>query len=560
MLGAVVGAGIDLAFGRRFAKAPRLVLTVVTHRRLGRCCSSTRCTSTQAAVLPAEGDRNIGRPQHRPAPPPHAVRRVPVPGRLPAAVRLPRGLRHRAGSRAARRPSGSSSATPRFGAAIRASAENAERASLLGIGTGRIGTDRLGRGRRAGAAATRCSPPTPATPAGSNPPGSEFLFPPLAAAVLGQVPRPAHDDLRLVLHRDLQRGHQPTRSGAAPATVVHQRRCSSCSPSVASSCSARTCSASSRRRLVRGRPASEPRPDPEGAPEVGGLRVARYLLIVAALAVVVGLPFVAPTRFQVLGSGHPHQHHRRPVPRRPHRVGRPGQPRPVRVRRRRRARRRASSTRPGSVWYLAVPIAVIATAAVAFVLGLPALRIKGLFLAGATFGVRRVHGGVHGAAHASAVATCTTGLDPAHPGVHRLRRRAEHVLPRARPPSCSSILVIAQPAQGAASAASSSPSARTRPTCSRFGVKVVRTKLYAFCPRRRPRRLRRSAARGPGPRRSTAHNFGAAAEHQPLHRHGARRRRRHLPGALLGSAYQNMLTYFFAGQPHREHRAPRRCR
>jgi branched-chain amino acid transport system permease protein len=274
---------------------------------------------------------------------------------------------------------------------------------------------------------------------------------------------------------------------------------------------------------------------------VTGIKVARYLLIFAALAFVVSIPFLAPTRIQVLGS-----------------VillntiaalslvvltGWSGQ-----VSLGQYAFVGVGALVAGQMvvhhisWYLAIPAATIVTAVVALLLGLPALRIRGLFLAGATFGFAAFMAAFLGSARFGG-RLMKTGLNrPNLVFIDFEEERSMYFLAVAALVVSILVLVNLRKSRfGRLLIAIRENESNVQS----FGVRVVRMKLYAF-----------------GLAGGLAGFAGALLELQARGLQGNNFSSQQSlglfiqtilggvsapAGALIGSAYQNLLTYFFSG-------------
>jgi branched-chain amino acid transport system permease protein len=382
LLGGAAGALIDVCFGRRFARAPRLVLTVVTISGSGLLFIYSASFLVRLPFFPRLEDQTTGD-----LAPDRLRRLLPFPGyhfevgSFPLKFGFPEVLALEVAA-VALIAVGLFVRYTRIGTAVRASAENSERASLLGISTGQIGMIVwIVAGMLS--AATGALTAYASNPGGINPRGPEFLFPALAAAVIAKF-----RNLPVAIYTSLLIGIFAAattftfRGGTAEVVIygvllvvtvggliVQRRDLFRLESSSGSSWQA----------------SEEPRPIPKELLTVTGLKVARYLLVFFALAAVLAVPFLFPTRIQVLGavilintiaalslvvltgwSGQVSL----------------GQYGFVAV----GALASGQMVTHHISWYLAIPAATIATALVAFLLGLPALRIRGLFLAGATFG------------------------------------------------------------------------------------------------------------------------------------------------------------------------------
>jgi len=379
-VGALSGAIIDLAFGRRFARAPRLVLTVVSIIGAQLLIVYSLQLVFRAPWLPSIDEQT---PQDLAID--RLERLLPFPGfrfqvgDLPLAfgfvevfalemalvLLVALGLFFR---------------FTRTGAAVRAAAENAERAALLGISTGALGTivwSLVGTL----SAGTAIANSLAGNPTGVAPGDVAFLFPPLAAAVLARfrsIPVAAYVSLLIGVFVAAMnftfRATGAVYTSAALLLVVvvgllAQRRDLFRLENATTSTWAAT---------------EEPRPIPKPLLDITGIRVTRGLLIALLLGVVVAFPFLAPVRLQSLGAaiaisaiaalslvvltGWAGQVSL-------------GQWALVGV----GALATGKLAETGLPFFLTIPLGAAITALAALVIGLPALRIRGLFLAATTF-------------------------------------------------------------------------------------------------------------------------------------------------------------------------------
>ena len=197
---ALVGVAFDCP-GAALLQAPRLVLTVVTIVVAGFLSQTSACIVARLPFFPDADTLSLDRrPGDTVHPRPAALRRLPLPGRraTPTASASPR-------SSPSRWPSSLLLGLAAFfrytrsGVAVRAMAENTERAALLGISVGALSTIIWGlAGLLAGASVTLTGTLTEPGAAAGFAPG--VLLPALAAAVVGRMRQPPH-------HRVRRRGH-----------------------------------------------------------------------------------------------------------------------------------------------------------------------------------------------------------------------------------------------------------------------------------------------------------------------------------------------------------------
>ncbi|HEX7165719.1 MAG TPA: ABC transporter permease [Acidimicrobiales bacterium] len=535
LIGAGCGALVDLAFGRRFARAPRLVLTVVSITAAQLLIQYSFLLVFKAPWLPPATEQT---PQDVALD--RVQRLLPFPGfgfnvgdlpvrfgfphvfalELVALLLVALGVFFR---------------YTRTGAAIRASAENAERAALLGISTGALGT-MVWAIVGALSAGTAVANNLAGNPVGIGPGDVSFLFPPLAAAVLARfrsIPIAAASAVLIGVFvaamNYTYRDNGIVYSSAAlfvvvvVGLVVQRRELFRLESSTTSTWQA----------------SEEPRPVPKELLAVGGIRIARAVLILVLLAIVIGFPFLAPVRLQTLGgaifinaiavlslvvlTGWAGQVSL-------------GQWALVGV-----GALATGKLAQSLPFFIAIPLGVTMTAGVAFLIGLPALRLRGLFLAGATFGFAVFVG--------AWMVSPRWGREYMPTGVERPKllfldfneERSMYFFCLAA--LIASIIVVVNLRKsrfGRLLIAIRENEANVQS----FGVKVVRMKLYAFMASGAlagfAGALLQYQARGVGPE-----NFAATQSFQ-LFITAVIGGVAAPAGALIGSAYQNLLTYFFA--------------
>jgi branched-chain amino acid transport system permease protein len=380
-LSALVGVALDLSLVRRFFQAPRLVLTVVTIVVAGFLSQTSASLVAKLPFFPKAGSLSI----------------VDTLGTKPIRDQLPFGGFHfTVGGYGARFgfPEVFSievaillllglAAFFRFtrsGVAVRAMAENTERAALLGISVGRLSTLVWGlAGLLAGASVTLTGALTQPGAAAGFAPG--VLLPALAAAVVGRMrslpttvfAAVAISVVTQATQFSLDKDKALVDFGLlvliAAGLLVQQRKALRGGDEVASAWQA----------------SEEQRPIPKELLTVPAVRLTRRVLIVVGLLFVGIYPFVTSTGQTNLGgiialnaivalslvvlTGWAGQVSL-------------GQFAFVAVG---AVVAGALTARVGMTFWLALPLATAFTAAFAVLVGLPALRIKGLFLAVTTF-------------------------------------------------------------------------------------------------------------------------------------------------------------------------------
>ena len=382
-LSALVGVAVDLSLVRRFFKAPRLVLTVVTIVVAGFLSQTTSGIISRLPIFPPLESRTIDTLLGT-----RSIRdQLPFPGfhfhiggltgvrfgfpeifaievSILALLALAAFFRY-----------------TRSGVAVRAMAENTERAALLGISVGKLSTIVWAlAGLLAGAGVTLTGTlTTPGVAAGFAP---SVLLPALAAAVVGRMRSlptavAAAIAISIVtqacqfsLTRDLPLIDLGLFLVVAIGLLVQQRRTLRGGDEVASAWQA----------------SEEQRPIPKELLGVPSVRITRRVLVALGLVLVGIYPFVASTGQTNLGGVIAL-----------HAIvalslvvltGWAGQ---VSLGQFAFAAigavvAGALTSRLGLSFWLALPVATAFTAAFAVGVGIPALRIRGLFLAVTTFG------------------------------------------------------------------------------------------------------------------------------------------------------------------------------
>ena len=378
---AALGAAFDIIFGRRFFKAPRLVLTVLTIVAAGFLSTTGQNMIDTLPIFPARSLRTIAQLEGNeslrsllPAPNwtfyigglryPFQFAEVFAAGcAVLAVVVLALLIRY-----------------TRIGVAVRALAENAERASLLGISVGLLSTAVwTTAGVLSGLSLTLTGLlGQPQDAFGFAP---QLLLPSFAAAVVGRMRSlgtTVAAAVAIACVQEVVRFRQPDLvplvSGllllvVALGLLLQGRRESRSELAVGSSWAA----------------TEEIRPIPKEMLALTGIRVVRWGFILVLVAAVVVFPFITDGSAQFLGSvvmldaivglslvvltGWSGQVS----------LGQFGFAAIGAV------VAAALTDKTGLTFWLAVPIASLVTAGVAVLVGLPALRIPGLFLAVATF-------------------------------------------------------------------------------------------------------------------------------------------------------------------------------
>ncbi|HLF41312.1 MAG TPA: ABC transporter permease [Acidimicrobiia bacterium] len=380
-LSALVGVVVDLSLVRRFFRAPRLVLTVVTIVVAGFLSQTTPGIISRLPFFPPVESRTLE----------DVTNARPIRDQLPFAgfnfnvggLKIDFGFPEVFAIEVAILALLAIAAFFRYtrsGVAVRAMAENTERAALLGISVGRLSTVVWGlTGLLAGASVTLLGAiDTPGVAAGFAP---GVLLPALAAAVVGRmrslpttvaaavaisvVTQAARfslaDDVRLI---DLG-----LFVVVAVGLLLQQRRTLRGGDEVATAWQA----------------SEEQRPIPRELLDVASVRITRRVLVVLGLAAVAIYPFVTSTGQTNLGgvialqaivaislvvlTGWAGQVSL-------------GQFAFVAIG---AVIAGSLTSRVGLSFWLAVPVATALTAAFAVGVGIPALRIRGLFLAVTTF-------------------------------------------------------------------------------------------------------------------------------------------------------------------------------
>jgi branched-chain amino acid transport system permease protein len=380
LLSAATGAAVDLMFGRRFARSPRLVLTVVS---IAAATAITTLAVSLVARLPL-----FPKLQLRGVDDLNALalqRRMPFPGFTFHVGSLGErfGFAHALGVEVSIVLLVALAIFLRYtraGVAIRAVAENTERAALLGISVGALSTTVWTiTGLLSGATATLGS--LTGNAAGSLGLNFAVLLPPLAAAVLARMRSVPVAAVSAVLISLVTSATLFSVTNAQPVIdiglflvvaiglLVQRRALFRAEQAVESSWDATT----------------EPRPVPAELRSVPGLRVARYALVLVGLAAVGLFPFIAATRLinlfsvialttiatlsLVLLTGW---------------AGQVSLAQFAFVGIGAMAAGFLSAKASVPFWF-AVPLATVFTGVVAAIVGIPALRIRGLFLAITTF-------------------------------------------------------------------------------------------------------------------------------------------------------------------------------
>lgn len=380
-LSALVGVAVDLSLVRRFFRAPRLVLTVVTIVVAGFLSQTSAAIIRSLPFFPSAASRSIE----------DTLGTRPIRDQLPFAgftfhvgsLKVDFGFPEVFAIEVAVLALLALAAFFRFtrsGVAVRAMAENTERAALLGISVGRLSTIVWGlAGLLAGASVTLTGAlTTPGTAAGFAP---GVLLPALAAAVVGRMRSlpttvaaavaisVVTQACRFSLESDLPLVDLGLFAVVAVGLLLQQRKVARGGDEVASAWQA----------------SEEQRPIPKELLAVPSVRITRRVLVVLGLILVGIYPFVTSTGQTNLGgvialhavvalslvvlTGWAGQVSL-------------GQFAFVAIG---AVVAGALTARAGLSFWLALPLATAFTAAFAVAVGIPALRIRGLFLAVTTF-------------------------------------------------------------------------------------------------------------------------------------------------------------------------------
>jgi branched-chain amino acid transport system permease protein len=380
-LSALVGVAVDVSLVRRFFRAPRLVLTVVTIVVAGFLSSTASGLISRLPIFPPVESRTLtdvlGTQSIRP--------RLPFAGfhfdvgRLKVGFGFPEVFAIEVALLALLALAAFFRYT-RSGVAVRAMAENTERAALLGISVGRLSTIVWALAGILGGASVTLTGilQTPGVSAGFAP---GVLLPALAAAVIGRMRSlPATvaaavgisvvtQACQFSLEKDVALVNLGLFAVVAVGLLLQQRKVMRGGDEVASAWQA----------------SEEQRPVPKELLAVPGVRIARRALVGLGLLGVVVYPFVTSTGQTNLGgvialnaivavslvvlTGWAGQVS----------LGQFGFVAIGAV------VAGALTSRLGLSFWLALPVAVGFTAAFAVAVGIPALRIRGLFLAVTTF-------------------------------------------------------------------------------------------------------------------------------------------------------------------------------
>lgn len=378
---ALTGVVFDVVFGRRFFRSPRLVLTVVTIAGAAFLGGAATSLIDRLPFFPSAAARQLAAAQNQ------LTFREQLPfagyhfqvGDFPLQFGFPEIFAIEI-SLIALLVVGDFFRRTRAGVGVRAMSENLERAELLGVSTGALSSVVwVLAGVLAGAGVTLTGMLTsPAEVTGAAP---DVLLPALAAAVIGRmrslpVTVAAAIGLAIVSESfsySLQRDNSLVDFGlflVVGVGLLLQRRVMSRSESG---------------DATSWQASDEPRPIPAALLAVPGIRFARRALLLLGILGVAVFPFVTTTNITNLGSvialdtviaisvvvltGWAGQVS----------LGQVGFSAVGAV------LAAALTTRVGIPFWFAVPITAALTAAFAALIGLPALRIKGLFLAITTF-------------------------------------------------------------------------------------------------------------------------------------------------------------------------------
>jgi branched-chain amino acid transport system permease protein len=381
VLSGAVGLAFDLVFGRRFYNAPRLVLTVLTIVAAGFIGGVASNLVSKLPFFPAVERRTleetIGAIQLRDKLPLHGfsfrVGALPIPFGFAEVFAIEIAIISLLALAAFFRYT-------RAGVAIRAVAENAERASLLGISVGMLSSAVwIIAGLLSGASVTLSG--VLATPVVAQGFAPEVLLPALAAAVVARMQS------------------LPIAVAAAIGIAVVSRAIAWSFPDDAALVDLgllvvvgaglllqrRRASRADEQASQSWRATDEQRPIPRQLLDIGSLALMRRALIVLGLLAVGIYPFVTSTGQTNLGgvialnaivalslvvlTGWAGQVS----------LGQYGLVAVGAI------TAGALSARAGVPFWVAVPVATVFTAAFAALVGLPALRLQGLFLAVTTF-------------------------------------------------------------------------------------------------------------------------------------------------------------------------------
>lgn len=380
--GAACGVAFDLAFGRRFFRAPRLVLTVLTIVAAGFLSGVARGLVDNLPFFPPVAQRTLEQVQgstNLRLLMPFAKFRFELPG-LP----LPFGFAELLAlgvALLALMGVGYFLRFTRSGVAVRAMAENADRAALLGISVGSLSTIVWAlSGVLSGTSLTLTG--LLYAPSSSFGLAPELLLPALAAAILGRM-------------RSI-----PVTVLAAVAIEILTRAIQFRQPDFAHAVSAMLLVAVAVSLLLQGRQSGgrseqgvtsswqatqELRPIPKEMLKLPALRATRLVLLGIVVVAVFAFPFVSPTGQVFLAevialnaiiglslvvlTGWAGQVS----------LGQVGFAAIGAV------LAAALAQKVGLSFWLAVPLAAVITGGIAALVGLPALRIPGLYLAVATF-------------------------------------------------------------------------------------------------------------------------------------------------------------------------------
>ena len=377
----LVGFVVEFAFIKRFAKQPRLVLTVVSIALTQAIPGGSEAILRQVApfIFPDQRSASLS----------ELTGDYVVP--LPLAgfqfhigkLALPFGFQHVFALEAAIVGLAVLAVFFRYtraGIAVRGVAENADRATLLGISVGSLSTLvwMLAAGLSGIGVIITGTLTTPAAATGGLAQAGAVFLPALAAAVLGRmrsIPLTVAAAVGISILRQAIEYTRPDDKVVidgilfviiAGGLILQRRRAGRSEGGAESSWQA----------------TQEQRPIPKELANVGGVRMrafraAGHLRHHRSRVPVRGLD-------RPDGDGQcrcPHRH-RRAVARRAHRMGRPGQPRSDGLRGHRCGRPAARCCRrPSFPLVVVLIIAPVIVALVAVLVGLPALRIQGLFLA-----------------------------------------------------------------------------------------------------------------------------------------------------------------------------------
>jgi len=381
LVAAGLGAAFDIIFGRRFFRAPRLVLTVLTIVAAGFLASTSAVAVDLLPIFPSRELRSLeqlqGTAPLRSLLPfsgfTFTFPDLPVPYGFPEVFAIVSAI-------VALLAIGAFLRYTRLGVAVRAMAENSERAQLLGISVGLLSTLVWTlAGLLSGLSVTLAGLlGTPGSVSGIAP---TILLPALVAAVLARLRSIPVAVTAAVAISLVSRAVQYNQADLAPAISVGMLLV----VAVALLIQGRRKGRSEESATTSWEATEELRPIPREMQKLTPVRVTRWVLTLVAIAGIVTYPFVSSTGQTFLGavialnaivglslvvltgwSGQVSLGQFGYVAIGAFAAG-------------------VVADRFGLGFWLAVPAAAVITAIVAILTGLPALRIPGLFLGVATF-------------------------------------------------------------------------------------------------------------------------------------------------------------------------------